>query len=130
MLLENAKEGDFIYLDPQYSTSSSTAYFTKYTTNGFPYKDQKELAVIYRQLHEMKCKVMLTNSNTPLVRELYADFDSHTVEVRSKRAISCKAAKGEGHTDLIIHNYGDMMETSEKEWTLLILHVNTIKNGN
>ena len=38
---------------------------------------------------------MLTNSNTPLVRELYG----------STRAINCKAAKREGHMDLIIRNY-------------------------
>jgi DNA adenine methylase len=105
MLLENAKEGDFIYLDPPYSPVSSTAYFTNYTTDGFSYKDQKELAERFRQLDEMKCKVMLTNSNTPLVRELYAPFARHTIEVNSKRAINCKASKREGHTDLIIRNY-------------------------
>jgi DNA adenine methylase len=73
-LLENAKEGDFLYLDPPYSPQSSTAYFTSYTTDGFSYNDQKKLAEIYKQLDEMKCKVMLTNSNTPLVRELYSPF--------------------------------------------------------
>ena len=53
----------------------------------------------------MKCKVMLTNSNTPLVRELYAPFAKYTIEVGSKRAINCKASKREGHQDLIIRNY-------------------------
>ena len=48
---------------------------------------------------------MLTNSNTPLVRELYAPFARNTIEVDSKRAINCKAAEREGHTDLIIRNY-------------------------
>jgi DNA adenine methylase len=105
VLLENAKEGDFIYLDPLYNPVSSTAYFTSYTYNGFSYKDQEKLAVVYRQLDEMKCKVMLTNSKTPFVRELYAPFAEYTVEVRSKRAINCKAAKRGGHTDLIIRNY-------------------------
>jgi DNA adenine methylase len=105
MLLENTREGDFIYLDPPYSPESQTAYFTNYTNNGFSYNDQKELAEIFRQLHEKKCKVMLTNSNTPLVRELYADYANNTIEVGSKRAINCKAAKREGHTDLIISNY-------------------------
>jgi DNA adenine methylase len=66
ILLQNAKEGDFIYLDPPYSPVSSTAYFTKYTNNGFSHKDQEKLAEIYKQLDEIKCKIMLTNSNTPL----------------------------------------------------------------
>jgi DNA adenine methylase len=105
ILLENAKEDDFIYLDPPYSPESSTAYFTNYTNNGFSNKEQKKLAEIYKQLDEIKCKVMLTNSNTPLVREFYAPFANYTVEVNSKRAINCKAAKREGHTDLIIRNY-------------------------
>ena len=97
MLLENAMEGDFIYLDPPYNPVSSTAYFTNYTDNGFSYNDQKRLAEIYKQLDEMKCKVMLTNSNTYLVRELYAPF--------AITEVNCKAAKREGHTDLIIRNY-------------------------
>jgi DNA adenine methylase len=105
MLLENAKEGDFIYLDPPYSPESSTACFTNYTSFGFDNQDQQELADIFRKLDDRKCKVMLTNSSTPLVRELYAPFDEHTVEVSSKRAINCKGAKRQGHTDLIIRNY-------------------------
>jgi site-specific DNA-adenine methylase len=50
---------------------------------------------------------MLTNSNTPLVRELYAPYASNIIEVDSKRAINCKAAKREGHSDLIIRNYSN-----------------------
>ena len=103
--MENAKEGDFIYLYPPYSPSSSTAYFTNYTTDGLSYNDQKKLAGVFRQLNEMKCKIMLTNSNTPLVRELYAPFAKYTIEVDSKRAINSNTAKREDHTDLIIRNY-------------------------
>ena len=105
ILLENAIEGDFIYLDPPYNPESSTASFTSYTHSGFSDNDQKELADIFRKLDDRKCKVMLTNSSTPLVRELYAPFAEHTVEVSSKRAINCKGAKRQGHTDLIIRNY-------------------------
>jgi site-specific DNA-adenine methylase len=46
---------------------------------------------------------MLTNSNTSLLRDLYASFA--ITEVGSKRAINCKASKREGHMDLIIRNY-------------------------
>ena len=48
----------------------------------------------------MKCKVMLTNSNTPL--ELYAPFARNTIEVGSKRPLMVKHQKRDGHTDLII----------------------------
>jgi DNA adenine methylase len=105
ILPENVKEGDFVYLDPPYNPVSSTAYFTNYTNNGFSYNDQKELAKIYTQLDERNCKIMLTNSNTPLIRELYADFAKFTVQAESKRSINCKGSKREGHTDLIIRNY-------------------------
>ena len=64
---------------------------------------RSKIAEIYKQLDEMKCKVMLTNSDTPLVRELYAPFA--ITEVGSKRAINCKASNREGHSDLIIRNY-------------------------
>jgi hypothetical protein len=53
----------------------------------------------------IKTKVLLTNSNTPLVRELYASFSRNIIKLGSKRAINCKASKREGYTDLIIRNY-------------------------
>jgi site-specific DNA-adenine methylase len=48
---------------------------------------------------------MLTNSNTPFVRELYADFANHTTEVESKRPINCKGSKRKRYKELIIRNY-------------------------
>ena len=106
MLLENALgEGDFVYMDPPYNPESSTAYFTGYTNDGFSTKDQRELADLFRKLDDRKCKVMLTNSDTPSIREFYVPFAEHTKKVESKRAINCKASKRQGHTDLIIRNY-------------------------
>ena len=90
-------------MDPPHSPESSTAYFTNYTADGFSYNDQKKLAEIYKQLDEMKCKVMLTNSNTALVREFYAPFV--IAEISSKRVINCKATKRKDHMDLIVCNY-------------------------
>jgi DNA adenine methylase len=107
MLLENAKAGDFIYLDPPYHPESQTADFTSYTPDKFTENDQKRLAEVFKQLHEINCKVMLTNSNTPLIRDLYCDFAKFTIQAESKRSINCKGSKRktEGHTDRIIRNY-------------------------
>ena len=103
--LLDAREGDFIYLDPPYIPVSSTAYFTSYTKYEFSPDDQKDLASVFRKLDERGCKVMLTNSDTPSTRELYSDYAKYTQGVDSKRSINSKGSKREGHTDLIIRNY-------------------------
>lgn len=105
ILRKNAKEGDFIYLDPPYRPSSSTAYFTRYTDTGFNDKDQRDLANIFEELTKRKCKVMLSNSNTPLIRDLYSKLAKDIREVNAIRAINCKGSGRIGHTELIIRNY-------------------------
>jgi DNA adenine methylase len=105
ILLENAKEGDFIYLDPPYNPVSSTAYFTRYTNSGFSDQNQKELADVFRELDERECKVLLSNSSTALVKELYSDFANNTTEVNALRSINCKGSRRAGHKELIIRNY-------------------------
>jgi DNA adenine methylase len=106
-ILENTKAGDFIYFDPPYYKESKTAHFTSYTPDKFFKRDHIRLAEVFKQLHEMKCNVMLTNSNTPLVKELYSTFADFTKETESNRSINCKDSKRKtkGHMDLIIRNY-------------------------
>jgi DNA adenine methylase len=112
MLLENAKEGDFIYLDPPYNPVSPTANFTGYTNSGFTDLDQKELANVFAKLNDRKCKILLSNSDTPFIRKLYyydSDSDSSSkyniTEVDVLRAINSKGSKRTGHKELIISNY-------------------------
>ena len=105
ILLNNAKEGDFIYLDPPYRPISSTAYFTGYTEAGFTDKDQRDLATIFEELNERKCRVMLSNSNTPLIKEMYIKLAKDIKKVNAIRAISCMGAGRAGHKELIIRNY-------------------------
>src|SRR5215204_129200 len=105
ILLNNAKEGDFIYLDPPYKPISSTAYFTRYTEAGFTDKDQRDLAIIFAELNERKCRVMLSNSNTPLIKEMYTKLAKDIKKVNAIRAISCMGAGRAGHKELIIRNY-------------------------
>lgn len=106
VLLENAKEGDFIYLDPPYSPASPTAYFTSYTKTGFNNKDQEELATVFRELDKRGCKVLLSNSDTQFIRDLYSDYGEYLVEVNDAvRAISSNGSKRTGHKELIIRNY-------------------------
>jgi len=99
----NAKQGDFVYLDPPYDPVSSTSNFTGYTSNGFGSKNQEQLADVFETLVSKGCLVLLSNSDTPFIRDLYSDF--RIKEVDSQRAINCKGSKRAGHKELLISNY-------------------------
>jgi DNA adenine methylase len=103
-LLE-AEKDDFIYLDPPYHPTSSTANFTGYSNHGFGDDNQLELSKIFLKLDDAKCKVLLSNSDTPFIRKLYSDFSSHIKEVNVSRLINCKASRRIGHRELLISNY-------------------------
>jgi DNA adenine methylase len=110
--LELAKEDDFIYLDPPYKPTSITASFTSYTNEGFTDKDQIALHETFKKLDRKGCKIMLSNSDTPFIRELYSDFKEYTKQVSALRTINCKAAKRTGHRELLLRNYEEKSSTS------------------
>lgn len=80
--------GDVVYCDPPYVPLSSTANFTSYAGNVFGPKDQEDLADLARKAHRKGMTVVLSNHDTPQVRELYAGARIISFEVR--RFISCK----------------------------------------
>jgi DNA adenine methylase len=102
-ILDFTQKDDFIYFDPPYYPLSKTSSFTNYQKNSFLDKEQKKLSDIFRKLDKKQCKIMLSNSEHPFIRELYKEFDIKTV--RAKRMISCNN-KGRGVIkELIIRNY-------------------------
>ena len=75
LVLEHyAEAGDFVFLDPPYLPISEYADFKRYTKEQFYEEDHVELAKMIMRLQERGCHVVLTNSNHPLVHELYAPF--------------------------------------------------------
>jgi DNA adenine methylase len=103
-LLENAKPGDFVYFDPPYEPVSRTASFTSYARDGFSQGDQTRLRDVYKELDRRGCKLMLSNSDVPFIRELYADFNVDTVA--APRAINCDATKRGKVSEVVVRNYG------------------------
>jgi DNA adenine methylase len=102
-MLSKAETNNFVYLDPPYDPVSYTSNFTAYTSNGFGREDQVQLANVFRNLVDRGCVVLLSNSDTPFIRELYSDFSIKEVSVQ--RAINCKGSKRSGHKELLIYNY-------------------------
>jgi DNA adenine methylase len=101
--LANASSGDFVYLDPPFVPLSKTASFVSYSRGGFSAADQKGLSTVFRKLDRRGCKVLLSNSDTPLTRELYSDFDQF--RVKASRAINCRSDNRTGFTELLVQNY-------------------------
>jgi DNA adenine methylase len=97
---ETCDKGDFIYLDPPYDPVSETSGFTDYTVNGFGKEDQAKLAEWFTELVERGCTVLLSNSDTSLVRQLYRQYVVKSVDV--SRPISCKGRKRTGFRELIV----------------------------
>jgi DNA adenine methylase len=102
-LLEvEAKPGDFIYFDPPYFPRSKTAYFTAYTRDLFGQPEQEKLAALYRRLDHKGCLLMLSNSATPLIRDLYKDFDIR--EVSARRNINSRGDRRGAIPELVVLN--------------------------
>lgn len=104
--LETAKEGDFIYLDPPYYPINATSSFTSYTAEGFLEKEQTELRDTFVKLHKKDCFVMLSNSDTSFINDLYSGLDGITVnKITAGRAINSKGSGRGKITEVLVTNY-------------------------
>jgi DNA adenine methylase len=99
VLKDYAKPGDFVFLDPPYLPVSEYSDFKRYTKEQFYEEDHVELSHEVKRLHELGCYVILTNSNHPLVHELYGAYNIDVVQ--TKRYISCNGNSRKGE-DVII----------------------------
>ncbi len=99
VLDQYAQPGDFVFLDPPYLPISEYADFKRYTKEQFYEEDHVELAKMIMTLHKRGCHVILTNSNHPLVHELYTPFNIDVIQ--TKRHISCNGSTRKGE-DVIV----------------------------
>ena len=102
VLISKAQEGDFVFLDPPYVPVSKYADFKRYTKEQFNEEDQRRLAEDVRCLSQKGCNIMLTNSNHPLVYELYGQ---HHIEVFQTRRMINKDANNRTGEDVIVTTY-------------------------
>lgn len=70
--LDGAEAGDFVYLDPPYLPVSDTSKFCFYTEQRFRTPDLGDLANLCAQLSARGVNWVLSNRDTPQVRELFS----------------------------------------------------------
>lgn len=103
LVTQKAKKGDFIYFDPPYQPLNETSYFTSYTENGFTINEQERLCEVYKKLSKRGCYVLLSNSNTKIIRDFYKDF--RIIEVSAKRSINSVGNKRGKISELLIKSW-------------------------
>jgi DNA adenine methylase len=101
-VLRDAKQDDLVYFDPPYQPVSNTANFTSYTNKSFTYDDLKRLAELCLKLDSKGCKVMLSNSNSQEVAEMFSEKRWQLAKIEANRSINSNSKKRTGHYELLI----------------------------
>lgn len=104
--VEDAEKGDFVYFDPPYAPiTDDSQSFVGYTLNGFGNDEQIRLRDLFLELSNRGVNVMLSNSSTEFIHDIYSEYKDYIHIVKAKRSINSKG-DGRGKVDeVIITNY-------------------------
>ncbi len=104
-VLDYAKKNDLVYFDPPYQPVSETSNFTSYTNKSFTYDDLKRLTQLCLKLDSKGCKVMLSNSNSKEVSDMFTEKQWKLKKITANRSINSNSKKRTGHFELLIKNF-------------------------
>ncbi|HEX8072720.1 MAG TPA: DNA adenine methylase [Pyrinomonadaceae bacterium] len=96
--------GDFVYLDSPYHPTADDS-FTAYTRENFTEQNQVELRDFALELHQAGVRVMLSNSKTRFIEDLYSDRAFHLHIVQAPRTVNCKPNARGAVDEYLITNY-------------------------
>lgn len=99
--LEGVTARDFVYLDPPYYKQGGYADFDRYTDTPFREPDHERLAGLCRALDARGVRFLLSQSDTPFVRRLYAGF--RVERIAARREIQLRAARRD-QVELVVSN--------------------------
>lgn len=102
-VLNFAKSQDFIYFDPPYYPLKNKKSFTAYAKDRFLEKEQELLSEVFKKLDEKGCSVMLSNSDTKFIKNLYPEYTINFVQ--ATRMINCNGAKRGKINEIVVTNY-------------------------
>lgn len=100
-----AKNGDFLYIDPPYTVRHNNNNFLKYNENIFSWADQKRLAECLSEAARRGASILISNADHPCIHELYRAnyWQRITVDRFSRLASAAKHRKRT--TEVVISNY-------------------------
>lgn len=107
--VESANSGDLVYFDPPYIPLSNSSSFSQYAMADFGLIQQKKLADSIKSLKGKSIHVVLSNSDTPLSREIFGSI-MHLYQIDASRAIAAKASSRGSVKEIV----GTTFELSDK----------------
>ncbi len=102
--LQEARQGDLVYLDPPYIPLNLSSSFSKYAKDDFTIENQRELSLQISDLSKRSAAVILSNSDTPETREIFGS-NMHLFQIDASRAISAKASSRGKIKEIIAVNF-------------------------
>lgn len=100
-VVSGADKSSFVYFDPPYHSPQKTN-FADYQAWGFGEAEQRRLRDVFADLTERGVACLLSNSDTPLIRELYRGFEIKPVQ--ANRFINSKASERGGVGEVLVTN--------------------------
>ena len=98
--------GDFVYLDPPYPEGLNAGRSFSYQTGGFPEADQRRLQRLVTLLDDRRGVLfMLSNADTPLVRDLYGGFKVEPILVT--RHVGGRSTRRGVATEVVVRDYAE-----------------------
>lgn len=102
-IVDMSQHGDFLYVDPPYTTRHNLNGFVKYNQKIFSWEDQERLAEAVIRAHSRGVKIVVSNADHADVRDLYTGFlDVHRIE--RQNVIASMASKRGKVTELLATN--------------------------
>ena len=95
----NAKQGDFVYLDPPYVIADKKDYYR----NRFDSNMHEKLKETVDKIHINNAKFMLSYDDNDDIREMYKNYNILTI--KTKYSGANPDIRGEEKTELLVINY-------------------------
>lgn len=109
-----AKIGDFVYFDPPYIPLSSTSSFSQYAKANFGQKEHLVLKKVVDDLTQKGIKVILSNSDTELTREIFGS-NMNLYKINVQRSISASRDSRIVVSEIIACNYKLKLESIDQK---------------
>lgn len=112
-----ARKNSIIYFDPPYDYENEGG-FVSYSKQGFNQDDLRNLKLVSDKLVDKGCIVLLSNNDTPFVRELFEGDHRYQIEyvfreIDARRSINCNGRNRKNGKEVIIYGRKNNIPTSE-----------------